>query len=261
MKIRLPLLLVLASFASTAHADDDHFVAGITAFKAGNYQEASTQLKQSLDANPTATTALYLGNAYLKLNRLGQAKRALNQALRLDPASPKHDKIVALIADIDARTAAAKPKAPAPPAATPAPAPQPAPPPPAPVVTAAPVVPPPAPTAPLPPQPDTPLDADGYVLCTWAPYKEAWACPVTGAFGGGRFTTPPDYRQDDVSEQRRRHSWVAGLKVAGARARGRQGVFVPQKDGSWLFVPGPLWSPHDLVTMPAVKPVTASTTP
>ena len=72
--------------AGYAYADDEHFVAGITAFKAGNYQEASTQLKQSLDTSPTATTALYLGNAYLKLGRLGQAKRALKQALHMDVA-------------------------------------------------------------------------------------------------------------------------------------------------------------------------------
>jgi hypothetical protein len=251
MKIRLSIVLFVASIAATASADDDHFIAGVKAYKDGNYQEASVQLKQAVAAQPTAQAALYLANSYLKLGRLAQAKRAFNLALQLDPNSPKRDAILALIKDIDTRS----PPKPAPAATavaaakTPIAAPTPAAPPPAkpaPVVQAAPV-----PTA--PPQPDIPADKLPDVDCPWAPYKEAWACPLPPNFDGGRFATPPDYRQDEVSEQHRRHTWVAGLKVAGARARGRQGVFVPTKEGGWMFVPGPLWSPHDLVTMPAAN--------
>jgi hypothetical protein len=259
MKIRhsvLAFVLALSTAASaTALADNDaHLVAGVTAFKAGNMREAVSELKQSLAASPSVNAALYLGNAYLKMQALGPAKAAFNRALQIDPGTPKKAGILDLIHKIDQGDYG---KAPTPaPAAAKSPAP-----PAAPKPAAAPVPPPPAPT-----QPETPTDKLADLDCQWAPYKEAWSCALPASFEGGRFATPPDYRHDDDSEQRRRHSWVAALKVNGARRNGRVGAFVPQKDGSWLFVPGPLWSPHDLVTMPPARPAdtgtaTASTTP
>jgi hypothetical protein len=260
MKTRLSLVLLLsfASIASTTYAqNDDHLVAGVQAFRDGKYGEAASQLKQSLAAHPNSTAALFLANSYIKLGRYQQAKGALNQALQIDPGTPKRATIEDLIKKID--EGFFKP-------AAPAPAPKPAAPVAAPTPKAAPVA---APTpAPAPaPAPaasaaaETPTDQLLDFDCAWFPFKEAWACPVPNTFEGGRFATPPDYRQDDVSEQKRRHSWVAALKVTGTRSNGRVGAFVPNKDGTWLFVPGPLWSPHDLVFMPLAKAATASTTP
>ena len=105
--ITLLLLLLTASTASTAaaaeSASDTHHKAGIKAFTAEDYLKAAEELDVSLKLHPDAKTALYLGNAYLKLGQLGKAKAALERALQIDPDNPRRDGIVKLIQGIESR--------------------------------------------------------------------------------------------------------------------------------------------------------------
>ena len=96
-------------------------------------------------------------------------------------------------------------------------------------------------------------DDVAYVDCPWAPYKEAWACALPATFEQGRFNAPPDFRHDEGSAQARQRTWSAARTEPGARSHGHLGVFVPANDGSWLFVPGSLWSPGDAVFLPPAK--------
>ncbi len=95
-------------------------------------------------------------------------------------------------------------------------------------------------------------DSDGrdYVECRWAPYDGAWACGLPATFTEGRFGPPPEFKHDAASEELRRHAYASAKSIPGARARGRVGVFVPEKDGAWLFVPGTAWSPGEPVFLP-----------
>lgn len=102
--ITLLLLLLTASTAVAAEsASDTHHKAGIKAFAAEDYLKAAEELDASLKLHPDAKTALYLGNAYLKLGQLGKAKAALERALQIDPDNPRHDGIVKLIQGIESR--------------------------------------------------------------------------------------------------------------------------------------------------------------
>ncbi len=92
-----------------------------------------------------------------------------------------------------------------------------------------------------------------YVDCTWSPYREAWACALPPSFEQGRFNAPPSYRQDDASEQARQRTFAEAKTEPGARSQGRLGVFIPESDGSWMFVPGRSWSPGDPVFLPRPK--------
>lgn len=101
------LLLLLLPVASTAAASevssDPHHKAGLKAFAAEDYLKAAEELDTSLRLHPDAKTALYLGNAYLKLGQLGKAKAALERALQIDPENPRHDGIIKLIQSIETR--------------------------------------------------------------------------------------------------------------------------------------------------------------
>ncbi len=102
--ITLLLLLLTASAAVAAEsASDTHHRAGIKAFSAEDYLKAAEELDASLKLHPDAKTALYLGNAYLKLGQLGKAKAALERALQIDPDNPRRDGIVKLIQGIESR--------------------------------------------------------------------------------------------------------------------------------------------------------------
>lgn len=100
---------------------------------------------------------------------------------------------------------------------------------------------------------DTRAGNVAYVDCAWSPYREAWACGLPPSFAEGRFNAPPSYRQDDASEQARQRTWAEAKTEPGARAQGRLGVFIPQSDGGWSFVPGRSWSPGDPVYLPRPK--------
>jgi hypothetical protein len=89
-----------------------------------------------------------------------------------------------------------------------------------------------------------------YVDCRWQPFTEAWACSLPATFTEGRFGAPPDFKQDSLSSQLRQRAWSNAKATPGARTRGRVGVFVPQQDSSWLFVPGLAWSPGEIVFLP-----------
>jgi hypothetical protein len=89
-----------------------------------------------------------------------------------------------------------------------------------------------------------------YVECRWTPFAEAWACALAPAFTQGRFGAPPEFKHDALSLELRRRAWANAKDAPGARTRGRVGVFVPNKDGSWLFVPGVAWSPGEIVFLP-----------
>jgi hypothetical protein len=76
---------------------------GVREFSNGSFQKAAVDLKESLDGHPSTKTALYLGNAYLQLGKLDEAKAAFQTVLRLDPNHPKKAALETLIASIDAR--------------------------------------------------------------------------------------------------------------------------------------------------------------
>lgn len=102
--VTLFLLLLTASTAVAAEsASDTHHRAGIKAFAAEDYLKAAEELDVSLKLHPDAKTALYLGNAYLKLGQLGKAKAALERALQIDPDNQHRDGIVKLIQGIESR--------------------------------------------------------------------------------------------------------------------------------------------------------------
>jgi len=96
-----------------------------------------------------------------------------------------------------------------------------------------------------------------YVDCRWSPYNEAWACALPATFTEGRFGAPPDFKQDALSSQLRQRAWTNAKATPGARPRGRVGVFVPQQDSTWLFVPGLAWSPGEIVFLPPESKATA----
>lgn len=100
----LLLLLLTASTAMAAESSSDtHHKAGMKAFAAEDYLKAAEELDASLKLHPDAKTALYLGNAYLKLGQLGKAKEALERAVQIDPANPHRDGILKLVQGIESR--------------------------------------------------------------------------------------------------------------------------------------------------------------
>lgn len=100
------LLLLLAATGVTARAaipPDAHYEAGMKAFEADDFSTAATELAASMKVRPDAKTALYLGNAYLKLEKLSKAKESFQQVLQIDPKTPKRNSIMMLIKNIDSR--------------------------------------------------------------------------------------------------------------------------------------------------------------
>lgn len=97
------LTLLLAGTAIAQPVPNGHFADGMKAFTAEDYVKATEELEQALMDQPASKTALYLGNAYLKLYQLGKAKEALALALKLDPQTKKRATIMKLIEVIDSR--------------------------------------------------------------------------------------------------------------------------------------------------------------
>ncbi len=95
--------LFLCSTGAFGAGAAELYASGVAAFQGGNFQRAATQLQASMDAKPTAKTALYLGNAYLKLGQTAAAREAFAKVLELEPDHPKRAAIEALVQDIEAR--------------------------------------------------------------------------------------------------------------------------------------------------------------
>src|SRR6476620_1183483 len=76
--------------------------------------------------------------------------------------------------------------------------------------------------------------ADQYVECRWQPFMDAWGCTLPATFTEGRFGPPPEFKHDADSDAIRQRAYATAKATPGARARGRVGVFVPEKDGTWL---------------------------
>jgi hypothetical protein len=95
--------------------------------------------------------------------------------------------------------------------------------------------------------------AEAYVECRWQPFADAWGCALPSTFTEGRFGPPPEFKHDAASDAIRQRAYATAKATAGARARGRVGVFVPEKDGAWLFVPGNAWSPGEPVFLPPAR--------
>ena len=95
--------------------------------------------------------------------------------------------------------------------------------------------------------------AQEYVECRWQPFMDAWGCALPSTFTEGRFGPPPEFKHDADSDAIRQRAYATAKATPGARARGRVGVFVPERDGAWLFVPGNAWSPGEPVFLPPAK--------
>jgi PEGA domain/Tetratricopeptide repeat len=96
------LVAIFTSVSAFAGPAED-YVAGVSAFQSGNYERAATLLDASMKAKPSAKTALYLGNAHLKLGQLEAAKEAFEILLKLEPNHPKKTSVEVLIRSIEAR--------------------------------------------------------------------------------------------------------------------------------------------------------------
>jgi hypothetical protein len=92
----LILALVLQAspaFAAPAKGGNDSkraatlYSAGVKAFEEGEIRTAVDQLKMSLEIKPTAKAWLVLGNCYIKLGQLEDARTAFQKVLELDPRS------------------------------------------------------------------------------------------------------------------------------------------------------------------------------
>jgi hypothetical protein len=86
--------------------------------------------------------------------------------------------------------------------------------------------------------------------CDWEFYEGSWGCALPKSFELGRIDTPPSFLHDPTSIAAREHAWAAARAARGARSAGQVGAFVPRTGGSWLFVPGSVWSPGDPVYLP-----------
>ncbi|MEZ4367669.1 MAG: PEGA domain-containing protein, partial [Kofleriaceae bacterium] len=104
--VLLCLLTWRAPAAAQADAAEQRFNAGVTAFKAGKFSVAAREFKASIAERPTANAAIYLGNAYLRLGQLTQARRAFRQALGLNPGAAKAAALEELIKGIEAEDTA-----------------------------------------------------------------------------------------------------------------------------------------------------------
>ncbi len=104
MRNAIAIVFSLVSLAAlAAGGTDPHYLAGVKAYGEDDHLKAAEELNTSLNERPNAKTALYLGNAYLKLGQLGKAREALELAYKLDPKSKKRTAIRKLIETIDAR--------------------------------------------------------------------------------------------------------------------------------------------------------------
>lgn len=102
--ITAPAILACSLLSSAAFAGPvEDFNRGVKAYQHDKYEDAIASFEASMKSRPNSNTALYLGNAYLKLGRLDDARDAFESVLRLEPKHPKRAGIAALVKTIDAR--------------------------------------------------------------------------------------------------------------------------------------------------------------
>jgi PEGA domain/Tetratricopeptide repeat len=96
MRCWLVYLVLAAGVAAAAPADkqrtkeaEARYAAGSEAFDAGDLPRAVEELKASLAARPMVKTCLALGNVYLRLGQLDDARDAFKKVMEIDPRSPK----------------------------------------------------------------------------------------------------------------------------------------------------------------------------
>ena len=79
---------------------DPHFNAGQAAFDQGSLFNAVNELKQSIAAGPSARAWLLLGNAYLQLGQIDEARKAFDEVLKLEKRGPKRAVVQKLLATL-----------------------------------------------------------------------------------------------------------------------------------------------------------------
>jgi hypothetical protein len=77
-----------------------HYSIGNRAFEEGDFARAIDELKQSVAIKPTVKAYLVLGNAYLKLGQLDDARAAFEKVLEVDPHSSKRKVVEQHIKDL-----------------------------------------------------------------------------------------------------------------------------------------------------------------
>lgn len=92
------------ALAGPARAEEatDRYAAGARAVEEGDLAKAITELRAAVEAKPNAKALLMLGNTYMKVGQLDEAKAALEQVLVLDPTSKKRPQVERMIRDLGA---------------------------------------------------------------------------------------------------------------------------------------------------------------
>jgi hypothetical protein len=97
------LLLLATTVTASPERDaaNQHYSAGQRAFEDGDFAKAADELKASVAAKPTVRALLTLGNTYIKLGQLDDAKAAFARILEVDPKSSKRKQVETLIRNLD----------------------------------------------------------------------------------------------------------------------------------------------------------------
>src|SRR5262245_5290260 len=102
----IAFVLLTAAWRATAATPEEkqaqaHYTAGKKAFEEGDVKAAIDELKASIAAKPTVRACLMLGNCYLKLGQLDDARAAFQKVLEIDPHSSKRKAVEQNIRDLD----------------------------------------------------------------------------------------------------------------------------------------------------------------
>ncbi len=112
LKALSPLFLVAFLGASTALAQSDpaadHYRAGVTHFKAGQYSEAIAEFRAADSIRPSPVLSFNIAQCFEKMADLRSAKSAYQDYLRRAPAAEDRQAVEATIASIDQKLASEK---------------------------------------------------------------------------------------------------------------------------------------------------------
>jgi tetratricopeptide (TPR) repeat protein len=81
------------------------YARGEMAFKSGRYQEALVAFEDGYASSPRPGFLLNIAHTWRKLGDLRQARAQYRKYLLIEPSSPLHDDLVALLAELDATIA------------------------------------------------------------------------------------------------------------------------------------------------------------
>jgi hypothetical protein len=99
------VMVLMALWMGTARAGESEaatrYSAGSKAFEDGDFQRAVDELKASVALKPTVKAYLTLGNAYLKLGQIDEARASFERILEIDPHTSKRKTVEGLIHDLD----------------------------------------------------------------------------------------------------------------------------------------------------------------